>query len=219
MSNGKALVIVLRNFVISLLFMFLGFVFGKAFLPKEFIGMAKMLLVFLGIFFLVICMLSRKSIIPRRFSAFGVYVFTFIDGILMYPILEYYFRDLGIGLFISVFLGAITMFSILAFIGFKKEAGSFLGFGRILFAGLIGLLVLSLFNLFIRSETIYLLYSVVSLFIFSGYVLYDINNIKIDLQNGYIRDEKDLSIYVLDIYLEFINILLDFLRIASRLDD
>ena len=64
-----------------------------------------------------------------------------------------------------------------------------------------------------------LVISIIGVVIFSGYVLYDISLIKHEIQNGEIREKNELSIHVLNLYLDFINILLDLLNIASILDD
>ena len=64
-----------------------------------------------------------------------------------------------------------------------------------------------------------LVISIIGVVIFSGYVLYDISLIKHEIQNDEIREKNELSIHVLNLYLDFINILLDLLNIASILDD
>ena len=61
--------------------------------------------------------------------------------------------------------------------------------------------------------------SAISVLLFSFYIIYDINLIKRDIQYRQITDKDDLSIHVLNLYIDFINILLDLLRIVSKLDD
>ena len=51
-----------------------------------------------------------------------------------------------------------------------------------------------------------LVISIIGVVIFSGYVLYDISLIKHEIQNGEIREKNELSIHVLNLYLDFINI-------------
>lgn len=164
-------------------------------------------------------LLSRKNIIPRSFSMNFVYAFTFIDGILTYPLLQYYLEDLGTGVFTSILVASIALFAVLAKLSSRKEAGHYLGLGSILFAGLIGILIALIINIFIGGAMLSLLISIVGVVIFSGYVLYDISLIKHEIENGEIREKNDLSLHVLNLYLDFINILLDLLNIASILDD
>ena len=40
-----------------------------------------------------------------------------------------------------------------------------------------------------------------------------------EIENGYINNKNDLSIHILNLYLDFINILLDLLNLASFFDD
>ena len=210
---------IFKCLAISVLFMFIGFMFGQIFIPVSFAYYANMIFTFLMIGLLIMSVLSRKNIIPRSFSMNFVYAFTFIDGILTYPLLQYYLEDLGKGVFTSVLVASIALFAVLAKLSSRKEAGYYLGLGSILFAGLIGILIALIINIFIGGAMLSLLISIVGVVIFSGYVLYDISLIKHEIENGEIREKNDLSLHVLNLYLDFINILLDLLNIASILDD
>ncbi len=210
---------IFKCLAISVLFMFIGFMFGQIFIPVSFAYYANMIFTFLMIGLLIMSLLSRKNIIPRSFSMNFVYAFTFIDGILTYPLLQYYLEDLGKGVFTSVLVASIALFAVLAKLSSRKEAGYYLGLGSILFAGLIGILIALIINIFIGGAMLSLLISIVGVVIFSGYVLYDISLIKHEIENGEIREKNDLSLHVLNLYLDFINILLDLLNIASILDD
>lgn len=210
---------IFKYLAISILFMFVGYLVGVMFVPPSFVYMANMIVSFLMIGLLILAICSRKGVIPRRFSMNFVYAFTFIDGILLYPTLQYYLQDLGSGVFISVLISTIVLFGVLAMISNKREAGHFLGLGRILFVGLVGMLIASVVNIFIGGSTFSIGISVVGVIIFSGYVLYDISLIKYDIEHGGITHRDDLSIHVLNLYIDFINLLLDLLNIASRLDD
>lgn len=208
-----------KHLAISILFMFIGFFIGKEFLPVSFVYLANKILMFFMLFLLLTAIFSRKSIIPRSFSMNFVYVFTFIDGILMYPILSYYLQSLGTDIVINVLIGAIVLFALLAFISHKKDAGHFLSLGPTLFASSLALLVVCIVNIFIGSSITNLIISIVGLVIFSVYVLYDISLIKYDISMGNIVDKNDLSIHVLNLYVDFINILLDLLNIVDRFND
>lgn len=162
---------------------------------------------------------SRKNIIPRSFSMNFVYMFTFIDGIIIYPLLQYYLQDLGKDVFISILVATIVLFTVLAKLASRKDAGYYLGLGNILFAGLIGILIASIINIFIGGNALSIVVSIIGVVIFSGYVLYDISLIKYEIENGDIKEKNDLSIHVLNLYLDFINLLLDLLNISSILND
>ncbi|MBO3443460.1 Bax inhibitor-1 family protein [Clostridium sp. CCUG 7971] len=210
---------IFRCLAISVLFMFIGFLVGPRILPPTAVYYANKIVMFLMIGLLILALFSRKSIIPRSFSMNFVYAFTFIDGIIMYPLLQYYLQDLGSDLVITILIGTIVLFGVLSLISYKKEAGHYLGMGKILLSGLIALIVLSIVNMFIGGATFNIGISIIGVVIFSGYVLYDISLIKYEIESGALQERNDLSIHVLNLYLDFINILLDLLGIASSLDD
>lgn len=210
---------IFRCLAISILFMFIGFLVGPRILPPTAVYYANRIVIFLMIGLLILALFSRKNIIPRSFSMNFVYAFTFIHGILLYPLLEYYLQDLGSNLVITILIGTIVLFGVLSLISYKKEAGHYLGMGKILLSGLIALLVLSIVNIFIGGATLNIGISLIGVVIFSGYVLYDISLIKYEIESGALQERNDLSIHVLNLYLDFINILLDLLNIASNLND
>lgn len=210
---------IFKYLAISLVFMVFGFFVGQRFIPQEYIYYANRIIAILGVLFVLLAIFSRKRILPSRFSMNYVYLFTFIDGILMYPLFQYYLYDLGIGLFVSIVLGTAVLFGVLSMVSSRKSGGYYLGLGNILFAGLVGLLVLGLINIFFGGARFNLVISAISLLIFTGYILYDISLIKYSVENRFIKDKNDLSIHVLNLYLDFINILLNLLNIASYLDD
>ena len=216
-NNPTALLF--RYLSISIVFMFIGFLVGEMFIPPQIVYYANIIIGILGLFFIVLALFSRKMIIPRSFSMNYVYLFTFIDGILMYPIFQFYLADLGTGVFLSIVAGTAIWFLILSFFSYKKESGYFFGFARYLLPALLALTVVSLINIFIGSPKIYIFLSLASVAIFSGYILYDVNLVKYEIENGYINSKNDLSIHILNLYLDFINILLDLLNLASFFDD
>lgn len=211
--------LIFKHLAISILFMFIGFLVGQLFIPPSMVFYANIVFAILMIAFLIMALLSRNNIIPRRFSMNFVYLFTFIDGVLIYPLLQYYLQDLGTNLFISIVVSTTVLFAILAKLAGKKEAGHYIKFGNVLSASLIGLLIASVINFFIGGEIFNLVISVIGVLIFSGYVLYDVSLIKYEIEQGLLVDRDDLSIHVLNLYLDFINILLDLLEIVSSLKD
>ncbi|MBQ3318336.1 MAG: Bax inhibitor-1/YccA family protein [Spirochaetales bacterium] len=93
--------------------------------------------------------------------------------------------------------------------------------GNILVMAIIGMLVASLVNLFLRSEAIYYALSYVGVAIFCGLTAWDTQKImRLNDEYGYGIDEETfvkLSIIcALQLYLDFINIFLYLLRIFGR---
>lgn len=210
---------VFKYLAISILFMFIGFGFGVAFVPKEVAYYGNFIIMLLILMTLIMAIFSRKSIIPRSFSMNFVYLFTFIDGILMYPVLQLYLQNLGVNVVINVLLTTIILFGVLSYVSNKKEPGHYLGWGQTLFIFLIVTIISFIINIFIGSSAASIFISMFSIVVFSGYILYDISAIKDDISRGYITDKNDLSVHVLDLYLDFINIFLDLLNILWELKD
>ena len=198
--------------------MFIGYLFGL-FLPNSFIYMANTFIGILMIGLLIMALFARKSIIPRRFSMNFVYLFTFIDGILMSPIIRYYVGSMGTNMVISILLATAVIFGGLAFVANRSESGKFLRLGPSLFIGLIVLLIMSIINIFISGSMYNIIISIFGIIIFSSYILYDVSLIKSEIEYGVINDRDDLSIHVLNLYLDFINIFIDLLRLVKELND
>lgn len=111
---------------------------------------------------------------------------------------------------IFVFLLTAILFLIFALIGtFTKIDLS--KFGTILMMMLIGIIVLTIINLFIGSSTFDLILCYIGVIVFLGYIAYDMQNVK-KLQQV-IQDEDNLAIFcAFQIYLDFINL---FYRLIS----
>lgn len=110
-------------FSISLIFTCIGFLIGKAFIPENIVMMANSFIVILVVFLFLLTLSSRKQIIPQKFSMRFVYLFALIVGVLYYPILTNYFRDLGIITFVSITIGTSLLFIILTIVSYKKPEG------------------------------------------------------------------------------------------------
>ena len=90
--------------------------------------------------------------------------------------------------------------------------------GVYLFMALLGVIICSLINMFVGSNTFDLGLTVVALIIFIIYIAYDIQIIKRNLYM--ISEEDNLAIYgAFQLYLDFINIFLRLLRLFGRSRD
>jgi len=114
----------------------------------------------------------------------------------------------------TFFITAAT-FGIMSAIGYftKKDLSSI---GQLLMMGLIGIIIASVANWFLKSPGLYYIISYVGLFIFIGLVAYDTQKIKrmATLQlEGKETTQKGAIMGALSLYLDFINIFLFLLRI------
>lgn len=208
---------------ISLLATVIGFFAGWALIPESVIAIANMVLMGFILVMLVVAFImkivKKKNSAPLRFPMWVVYAFALIEGALLYPALLFYAAELGLSLFLSIVIGTMVIFGVLAAMGQKSKDGSFIGLGRTLGVILLVMILVSVVNLFMRVDTVSMLLSAAGVLVFSLYIVVDVNQFKTAYNAGYINDEKDYSIFVLNIYLDIINLLLDILDLVRRLKD
>lgn len=85
--------------------------------------------------------------------------------------------------------------------------------------GLIALIVCMILNIFIGSEQFNFVLTIISLIIFIGFTAYDIQKIK-RLSESSNLPEDNLAIYgALELYLDYINIFLDILKLVGESKD
>jgi FtsH-binding integral membrane protein len=150
----------------------------------------------------------RKKAISYPF----LYIFTFVSGITLYPVVAYYLATTGANTVILAFASTTVVFTGIAIYATKSKRNfSFLG--GFLLAALLAMVAISIFNLiWPLSSTGMLAYSFIGVMVFSGYVLFDFNMIK---RQG-VRQE-DVPLVALSLYLDFINLFLSILRIFGIL--
>jgi len=88
--------------------------------------------------------------------------------------------------------------------------------GSLLFMGLIGIIIASVVNIFLRSPVMYWLISYVGVAIFIGLTAYDTQKLKQIHQSGVGASEQMAIMGALRLYLDFINLFLMLLRIFGR---
>ncbi|WP_223589862.1 Bax inhibitor-1/YccA family protein [Neobacillus bataviensis] len=196
---------VIRTFAFSLAIAFLGTMAGVFVPPALFMPLAILEFVMLMIAFFV----RRKKAMSYSF----LYLFTFISGITLYPIVAYYLATSGANVVIMAFASTTVVFSGIAIYAAKsKQNFSFLG--GFLLAALLALVAISIFNIFFPlSSTGMLAYSFIGVLVFSGYVLFDISRMK---HHGVRAEEVPLM--ALNLYLDFINLFISILRIFGILN-
>jgi hypothetical protein len=114
---------------------------------------------------------------------------------------------------VTAFLSASAMFGAAAVYGAVTKR-SLTQMGGILFMGLIGLIVASLVNLFLQSDGISWIISILGVVIFTGLTAYDVQRIQAgDLAARTGSLEKAAVLGALTLYLDFINLFLFMLRL------
>jgi len=117
---------------------------------------------------------------------------------------------------IWIFLATAIIFGIFSFIGSKIKI-NLSGFSTFLLISLLGMIVLSIINIFIANQTLDLTICFVSLLIFVAYIIVDINRI-IKMSNMNL-DEKYAIFAAFQLYLDIINIIIKLLRLFGKRRD
>ncbi|MBZ4191790.1 Bax inhibitor-1/YccA family protein [Niabella beijingensis] len=120
------------------------------------------------------------------------------------------------------FLTAALMFGVMAVMGYTTKQ-DLTSMGRIMMMGLIGIIIASIVNWFLKSDSMSYIISFIGVIVFTGLTAYDVQKLKrigegIDQEGNVIAgDAKKLAIMgALSLYLDFINLFLMLLRLFGR---
>jgi len=117
------------------------------------------------------------------------------------------------GSLVSVFGITAGTFGIMTAVGYftKQDLTSF---GRIMLMGLIGIILASIVNFFLKSEALYWIISYVGVAVFVGLIAYDTQKIKAYALLSSEEDRKKGAILgALALYLDFVNLFIFLLRL------
>ena len=124
----------------------------------------------------------------------------------------------SIGTISKVFFITAGTFAVMAFIGYVTKA-DLSKLGKILFMALIGVIIATVVNIFVKSSGLDLILSYVGVLVFVGLTAYDTQKIKNMLwQAGDLSEmsQKIALLGALSLYLDFINLFIYLLRIFGR---
>lgn len=117
-------------------------------------------------------------------------------------------------------VGTIVLFAVLAIYGYvtKEDLSKY---GSMLRAGLIAVIVMGLINIFLKSESIMWISSMMAMVIFIIFTAYDINRIKNNVIEYALTEDKSILDKIeifgaLSLYLDFINLFLYILRFFGK---
>lgn len=210
----------LKHFTITLLMTTIGLMIGSQ-LPYSFINMLSIgLTVLLIVSFILVLISKRPSNGTRRrgFAMSVTYFYGLFFGIIITPTIDYYVSSLGADIVIMVFI--ITLIIVGALFAYSYFLGNdkLLKLGPVLFI-ITFILFITYFVLafFTTFETTPIIITLISTLVFNLWIVYDVYRFK--KYAKYITTKNDLAPYVLDLYLDFINLFLDLLRIFGYLND
>lgn len=121
----------------------------------------------------------------------------------------------GVSIAKTFFIASAT-FGALSLYGYTTPK-SLSGLGTFLFMGLIGLLIASVVNIFLKSDAASFAISAIGTLIFAGLTAYDTQKLKHLYFEGDISDtqSKKITMGALTLYLDFINLFMSMLRLMG----
>lgn len=141
-------------------------------------------------------------------------LYSIINGALLSVIFVAYTMDS----IASVFFITAGTFAVMSVFGYVTKA-DLSSFGKLLFMALIGLIIATLVNIFMKSSGLAMILNYAGVLIFVGLTAYDTQKIKQMLANCVDMDEQSQKIALigaLSLYLDFINLFIYLLRILGR---
>ena len=118
----------------------------------------------------------------------------------------------------STFYITAGTFGIMSLYGYTTKS-DLSRWGNLLFMGLLGLIIASIVNFFMKSTMLYWITTYIGILIFVGLTAYDtqkIKNTNIIGNEGTEEDQKEAIVGALILYLDFINLFLYLLRIFGK---
>jgi len=164
----------------------------------------------------LLLVISISGMINRMSSATAGALFaaySLMNGITLSTIFLIY----QIGSISTAFVITAGTFGLMSLIGYFTKA-DLSRFGSLLFMGLIGLILASIVNIFLKSSRLDWIVSILGVILFVALTAYDTNKIKMMLDRAD-SDETVAKIAVigaLTLYLDFINLFLFILRLMGR---
>jgi len=119
---------------------------------------------------------------------------------------------------LGVFIAASAMFGVMAVVGYTTHT-DLTKFGSILIMFLIGIVIASVINMFLRNSGLDMLISYIGVAVFVGLTAYDVQklkNIGAGLEYGDASTKKYALMGGLTLYLDFINLFIMLLRVFGR---
>ena len=163
----------------------------------------------LGLVFFISARINTLSVETARLLFF---IYAALVGVSLSTLLHIYTSSS----ITRVFVIAAAMFGALSLFGYTTRR-DLSGFGTFLFMGLIGIIIASLVNLFLRSSGLDWMISIIGVGVFAGLTAYDTQRIKAmyDSADDDVSAGRKSVIAALSLYLNFINLFMMLLRLMG----
>ena len=176
---------------------------------------ARVWLIVTGIVEVALVIFASGLAVKNSPAAFPIFLlYSAVNGFSLSFIVSLYLP----GTVLTAFISSAALFFVMAIVGvvIKKDLS---GLGRALIAALFGLILAMVVNIFLNSDLMAYIISIVMVLVFAGLIAWDNQKIR------YVYEESDGQVatgwaisLALSLYLDFINLFLSFLRIFGRDD-
>jgi len=153
----------------------------------------------------------RKMSTVTAITCFLLY--SLINGITLSTIFISY-ELTSIGLIFGITAGLFMLF---AFVGYITKI-DLSKIGSILLMALIGIIIATIVNIFLKNETLDIILCIIGIIVFLGLIIYDTKKIK-DLALTIPNENNAAIIGAFELYLDFINIFIRLLRLFGNARD
>lgn len=163
---------------------------------------------------LVIFLSAKAKTMHKTTAKISFILYSFVTGLTLSSIFIAY----ELTSIMYVFLIAAVIFITFGFVGYYTNL-DLTKISTFLLMALFAVIACVIVNLFINNNTFDLIITIISILIFIGFTAYDVQKIKL-LANDSTIPEDNLSIIgALNLYLDFINIFLDLIRLFGNSKD
>ena len=174
-------------------------------------GMILCIVVELG---LVIFLSARITKMQPTTAKISFLLYSFVSGLTFSSIFMVY----SLNSIMYVFLITAVVFAIFAAIGAFTKI-DLTKIGSYLLMALLAIIICTIVNIFLNSTSFDLFLSIIIIIVFIGFTAYDVQRLK-RLSGTGIINEENLAIYgALELYLDFINLFLELLRLFGSSHD
>lgn len=172
------------------------------------VGYIVILLIEFG---LAIFLSARIHKMSSTVATFCYLLYSFVTGITFSTI----FMAFDMKSLILIFLVTAIIFGLFALFGMFTKL-SLDKLGTILLMMLLGIIIASLLNIFIGSNTVDLIICIIGMLVFIGYIGYDIKKMPILFDS--LGEEKGAIFGAFQLYLDFINVFIYLVRLFGNSD-
>ncbi len=160
---------------------------------------------------LVIWLSARITKMSATSAKILFIVYSFVTGLTFSSIFIVY----EITSIIYVFLATSLIMLIFALLGYFTKI-DLTKLGTFLLMAIVGIIIMSIINIFVGSESFSLGLAIASVIIFIGFIAFDVQKIKRMYESNLIPEDNLAIFGALELYLDFINIFVDLLRIFGK---